>query len=216
MILVSKWLYGKRNYHVGAAIYSQLGKDKHVLKLLQGAKTPVAENALLQAMQQLLTAPAPLPEIAPNSEMPASADVVLKALRDKWLLPYKHMKHITSLLHKYGNSNSAEAIAYRKPLAFEILQLEKQVMAVWAEWAYYQEHGTLPEIKEAVVTAIPTNPLQLANLIANCKRDIRRFSTSLRKTPNAKDATRLQQMLALHITITGQPYQFKPITNAKG
>ncbi|MFC4230564.1 hypothetical protein ACFOW1_01590 [Parasediminibacterium paludis] len=216
MKLVTNWLNGARNYHVGVAIYKSLGSDKHVLHLLQGPKTPVAENALLQAMQQLLTKPAPAPAASPLAEMPSNTDdVVLKALHDKWLHPYKEMQHLRSLLHKYGNANTEEAINYRKPIAFQILALEQRIMKVWAERAYYLEHGTLPEIKPPIQEVIPSDPLQLANLISNCKRDIRRFNNNLAKNPNAKDAKRLEDMLALHLRITGQPYQFKPKANGQ-
>lgn len=210
MKLVSKWLSGSKNYHVGVAIYSQLGSDKHVLELIQGLKTPMAEKVLLQAMQHLLAMPAKIPEANPSNEMPTSTnDVVLKALHDKWLMPYKEMQFLRTQLHQFGNSNTQEAIGFRKDKALTILLLEKQIMAVWAERDYYLENGSLPEIKKPVEKVMPTNPLEVANLIQNCKRDIRHYSTQLKKNPNAKHAKKLENLLALHLRIAGVPYKFK-------
>ena len=61
----------------------------------------------------------------------------------------------------------------RKPIATEILMIEKKLTKQWADSDYYKANGHLPNLPEREFN-IPTDPLELANLISNCKRNIRR------------------------------------------
>ena len=212
MELITNWLKGTKNYHVGKAIYATLGHDKHVHALLDGPKTPMAEKALHEGLQKLLSKPNPIVKSTTEEAgvMPTNTnDAVLNALAEEWKKPYGQMKFLQAQLHQHGNKNTAEAIEFRKTKALQILQLEQSCMAVWAKRDYYIKNGLLPDATVPTV-AIPTSPIELAKKITSCQREIRLYRGKLAKDPSqAKYVLKVDGLLKLHLTLTGKKYDFK-------
>jgi hypothetical protein len=189
MELIKKWLSGNRNYIVGAVLYKKFGSDEKLKKLFESRPDAYSQKRLVEELTKM--ADNKRPPVAPlitdhssRSEMPQSKDPVLKALRNEWLVPYKRMCYLQAELDRVttddsfplydvNDKNSPEAIAKRKPIAFEILELEQQCMQIWARRSHYEKNGSLPEVKEQE-EAVPTDPVELGKLIEATKRNIRR------------------------------------------
>jgi hypothetical protein len=150
MDLIKKWLSGKRNYIVGAILYKKLGADEKLKKLFASKPDAYSQKRLEEELEKLLEKPTrPLPLTHQHSdgiEMPDSTNPVLKAIRNEWLTPYKRMCYLQGELDRI-EGNSPEAIAKRKPIAFEILELEQECMKVWERRKHYEKEGKLPEVR---------------------------------------------------------------------
>ena len=176
MNLLNKWLAGKRNYHVGTVLYNFFGTDKKLKQLFAGHPDAYRIKRLEQEITALVKLPATvLLHRKPNEDtdvMPATADPVLEALRNEWSPLYQRMQYLRHELDRF-TGNTAEVIAQRKPIAFEILELEQQCMKIWTKRDHYLQHGNLPEVKADDIE-IPDDPVLLAKLIDTTKRNIRR------------------------------------------
>lgn len=177
MELIRKWLSGNRNFIVGAVLYKKFGTDEKLKKLFSGIPDAYSQKRLAEELEKLVAKPKVVLQSKQSrqgdaDDMPESKDPVLKALRNEWLPLYKKMCYLQSELDRY-EGNSQEEIAKRKPIAFEILELEQECMKIWARRGYYEKNGSLPEVKEQE-EAIPTDPVELGKLIEATKRNIRR------------------------------------------
>jgi hypothetical protein len=176
MELIRKWLSGNRNFIVGAVLYKKFGTDEKLKKLFNGIPDAYSQKRLAEELERLLEKPKVVLQSTKShgdaNEMPESKDPVLKALRNEWMAPYKRMCYLQSELDRY-EGNSPEEIATRKPIAFEILELEQECMKIWARRGYYEKNGSLPEVREQE-EEIPTDPVELGKLIEATKRNIRR------------------------------------------
>jgi hypothetical protein len=176
MELIKKWLSGNRNFIVGAVLYKKFGTDEKLKKLFEGKPDAYSQKRLAEEMERLLEKPKVVLQskksIGAADEMPESKDPVLKALRNEWMTPYKRMCYLQAELDRY-EGNNPEEIATRKPIAFEILDLEQECMRIWARRGYYEKNGSLPEVKEQQEET-PTDPVELGKLIEATKRNVRR------------------------------------------
>jgi hypothetical protein len=176
MNLLTKWLSGKRNYHVGVVLYDHFGTDKKLKQLFSSNPDAYRIKRLEQAIAELAKLPSTvLVHRKPNEqtdEMPATGDPVLEALRNEWSPLYQRMQYLRHELDRIPG-NTEEAMAQRKPIAYEILDLEQQCMKAWTRRDHYLQHGNLPEVSDKEFK-IPTSPTELAKFIDTTKRNLRR------------------------------------------
>lgn len=209
MYAVQTWLSGQRNFYVGKSIYKTLGKNQRLKDLLEKGKTPTAEELLLKAMQDLVTAPVTIPSTPlitkTTDEMPAGTDPVQQSIRAEWMAPYQQMNYKRHELDRY-DTDSIEHIKARKKLAFEILELEQQCMKLWEKRDYYLKHGKLPDIAEKVIE-VPTDPVELGKLIESIKKNIRRNRKLQVEHPDKPVyAEKYKEYKQKFEQLTGKPY----------
>jgi len=177
--IIHNWLNGKQNFIVGTSLYKAFGKDEKLKHLFAQGESGIAKKLLAEELKKLIEPGKPVITIAPKpvvretDVMPEGNTPVLEALKNEWQHPYQRMNLLRHQLDKYGNKNTKDAIAYRKPIAREIKELEQQCMAIWAKRDYYEKEGKLPFVAETKMV-IPTDPIELAELISNLKKNIRR------------------------------------------
>lgn len=226
--IILNWIGGQQNFTVGATLYKTFGTDEAFKEQLSQGETPEAKNKLVDELRKLVDPPKQKPQEfnkipqeshkhtneveayrPETSEMPFADDEVLQAIRNEWHPLYQRMNLLRYSLDKYGPDNSPEAIEYRKPLTFEIRQLEKECNAIWAKRDYYLKEGKLPFVSEAKFE-IPTDPVKLAMLINNIKKSIRTNRKLMKDHPgNPKYAQLYNQYKAKHKTVTGKDYEEK-------
>lgn len=205
---IRSWIAGAQNFIIGRTLYQQLGDDDNIKqKLLKGENTGT-KQLLWKSLENLLREPVKeaIKVDSTASEMPASNDTVLKALREEWSPLYTRMNYLRARIDECGESNDPETIALREPIAFEILDLEDQCEAIWAKRDYYLKHGTLPEVDETEFE-IPTDPKALAKLLQSIPRNIRRNRLKMQQ-PSAKAlyAQLYVRYKDLYKQITGNEY----------
>jgi len=89
-----------------------------------------SEKRLLEELTALATVPVITPAVVETLSveiMPDSTDNVLMALKNEWMPLYQSMNYKRHQLDRYQN-NSAKAIAERKLLAFEVIELEQKYL----------------------------------------------------------------------------------------
>ncbi len=186
MELIQKWLSGSRNFIVGAILYKKFGTDKDLKKLFGGKKDPYLQKKLEEALAGLLEQPKVILQESPKApeadEMPDSSDPVLKAIRNEWVPLYQKMNYLRHHLDT-REGNSPEDIAFRRPIAHDILELEQKCMHIWDKRSYYLKNGRLPEVKENKAP-LPEDPVKLGKLIESLKRNIRRNKQLAEKHPD--------------------------------
>lgn len=209
MELIKKWLSGNRNFIVGAILYKKFGTDEKLKKLFDAKPDAYAVRRLEEELCKMATGnkatrQRAVTSIPDGAEMPESKDPVMKALRNEWLVPYKRMCYLQQELDRVTgdesyplydvkNINSEEAIAKRKPIAFEILELEQECMKVWERSKHYEKEGKLPEVKSVDEFVIPDDPIELGKLIETTKRNIRRNKQLALKHPEEPQYPLLQK-----------------------
>lgn len=190
---INKWLAGKRNYLYGTILYQKYGADEALKKLFQN-RTNYTEAKLLECLQQLVSdeviAPAP---IVSTAVMPDSTDKTEQALKDQWMPLYTKMNYLRHQLDIHLDDLSEDADIARGRLAKDILQLEKDCMAIWMQRNFYRAHGNLPgkssEEKEPVI-----DDFKAGRRIETLKIYLRRYKGYLAKEPgNANHAEKLKQ-----------------------
>lgn len=214
MLLIDRWLQGKQNFIVGRVLYDVYGYDKSIKELLRKGKTAFAQQRLHQALTEINTKPVKAivheaPEVTMFMPMPAGTDEVLVSLEAEWKPLYARMNLLRHKLDEYDERNDADAIAACEPMCKEILELEQQVMQVWKKRNYYVEHGALP-FAQPVNDEIPTEPLELAKFINNCKKNIRYNRLAMHKPgADAQFAERYVKYKDLYNLATGEDYKEK-------
>jgi hypothetical protein len=215
MQIIVNWLKGSRNFQIGATLYKTFGTNQALKNLLEKGETKFCKDLLVEELQSLLEReePVELPEDPDPDEtrvMPDSPDDILQAIKNEWTPLYQRMNYLRHALDKdFDDMNSEAAIAYRKPIAFEILELEQQCEHIWAKRKYYLKEGKLPDVKENKLE-VPEDPVQLANLINNTKKNIRRNRKLMNENPDMPKYTQLYiSYKTFYKLITGDDYQEK-------
>jgi hypothetical protein len=179
MELIHNWLNGAKHFAVGRAIYKALGSDAALNDMfslgysdynqltlereLRAIVEPHNTRQLPCERDETLEMKPPAPEIK---------DPMLEAIYEEWKPQYMKMNYLRHELDQF--EGTSEVLAnIRRPIATEILMIEKKLTKQWADSDYYKEFGHLPNLPEREFP-IPENPVELANLISNCKRNIRR------------------------------------------
>ncbi len=179
---IQAWLDSSQHYLVGRALYNTYGNDQELKDLFAKGQSKWAAERLAEALQELATGTAPKVLNDEYHEMPEAEDPILKSLQLQWKPLYASMKYKTYELDKYPGDDAA-SIAIRRKLAFEILDLERQCMAIWSQRDYFIEHGELPEPKK-IKSDRPTDPIKLALYIQAIKKRIRRNKANHKLHPD--------------------------------
>jgi len=188
--LLSKWLAGRNNFFVGSVLYKVFGNDEKLKTLFSSCLQPddYLKHRLEHELQKLTDKQDALLPSPPKVErgwgvrFPESSDPVLSALRNEWLPLYQRMNYLRYELDRY-EENTNEQIVIRKPMAFEILELEQKCMLIWAKRDHYVQHGQLPEVKQKKID-IPSDPILLGKMIETLKKNIRRNKSLMTKHPD--------------------------------
>ncbi len=200
MKLITDWLNNEqRNYYVGKSIYESIGNDAAVIAALSKGKTAANMQLLIESLNNLLALPTATAEPTDN----ISDDIVLAALNNDWKTKYALMNSIRYAMDAFNGDNSEAVIAKRHEMAQNILQLEKECEAIWAQRDYYNAHGKLPG-NEAEEKALPTSAIELGQLIESTKRYIRRYKPTAKENPI--HAEKYQFYHNKYQTLTGTPY----------
>lgn len=208
---VEKWLKGSRNFFVGKTIYKTIGGDVHLKKLLDMGKTAHAEELLYKGIKALLLKPSKEVIKTPASvveagEMSDDADLILKSIREEWLVPYQKMNYLRHQLDQY-TGDGADAVNRRKNIAFEILDLEQQCMKCWDKRDYYMLNKKLPDVVENTLI-LPDNAVDLAKMLENIKRNIRRNKIFMQSHPDKPAfAQRYFEYKKNYAEVTGKEYE---------
>lgn len=177
MKVIDNWLKGKRDFTVGVILYNRFGDNEKLKALLDNGYSDFLQKELMTELQKINESEAIKQPVINNPEfleIPKSNDAILNAIRNEWVPLYAEMNLLRHELDKFGNSNNPEAIAWRKPRARRIKDLDKMCMAIWDKRKYYLEHGKLPFHNTNAEIEKPSDPVKLANLINNIKKNIRR------------------------------------------
>lgn len=132
--------------------------------------------------------------------------LVLHSIKNEWQIPYKKMQYLIGQLDQFGSSNKKSAIEKRAALAKEILELEQICNAIWAKRDNYELTGVL-ENKTAAALVIPSDPIELAELIIRIKKSIRNNRLLMQKNPdNPIYIERFQNYKMQFFKVTGKHY----------
>ncbi len=176
-----------RTYQQGLYLYSVYGKYKSVLQLLQGGETPATRAKMLDALKetwqalepqlkeraQQVTAPV---KTSSTQQVPAAnavkTDSTLAAIDAKWKPLYTEMALIHARLGVCTTNEQRLAHARR------IVQLEADILKIWADRDTYLATGKLPakQPRKKVNTAMLNNS-QVRELT-----NLRTYVTRMRKT----------------------------------
>lgn len=229
---IKNWLAGKQNFIIGRAIYrAMISADDDLIQLLDKGFTNYSHQQLIKAFQEHIDPPAaPIPKISdadkakfidwPDDEeedqplmelkpLVVVDPLVLQAIETEWRIPYKKMQYLIAQLDQFGEANDPASVAARKELAEQILELEQQVNSIWAKKDEYQLTGRLntPVVDELV---IPTDPIELAELINRIKKGIRNNRIRMQQKPDSPGyAERYQMYKMQYLRVTGKHYQDK-------
>ena len=193
-------------------LYHSFGTNQALKDLLDMGETPFCKDLLAEELKKFAENGVEEVHTAPDhadrdgAEMPESDNEILQALRNEWQPLYQQMNLLRHELDRYGDDNSDAAIAYRKPRARKIKELEQECIAIWKKRDYYEKHGELPFIKE-IKLEIPTDPVKLAGLISNIKKYIRRYRKLMEDHPGEPKYVQLyNDYKQQHKTVTGVDY----------
>ena len=233
---IKEWLSGKQNFIIGRAIYrAMISANDELIQLLDQGYSQYTHQKLVNAMQAHLEPPAAIRGITledrihygyelPDSEqeldpplmeltslVPSKPEIdpfVVKALEKEWQIPYKKMQYLIAQIDQFGEANDPAAIASRMDLAGQILELEQQVNSVWAKKDEYEKTGHLAAAVDDL--EIPSDPIQLAELINRIKKGIRNNKTRMQKFPDKSGyAEKYQTYKMQYFKVTGKHYQDK-------
>jgi len=232
---IKEWLSGKQNFIIGRAIYrAMISANDDLIQLLDQGYSQYTHQKLVNAMQAHLEPPAAIAEITVEDRLnyyptvwmdedldqplmeltslvpskPQVDQFVVKALEKEWQIPYKKMQYLIAQLDQFGEANDPAAIASRMDLAGQILELEQQVNSVWAKKDEYEKTGHLSAAVDDL--EIPTDPIQLAELINRIKKGIRNNKTRMQQFPDkATYAEKYQTYKMQYFKVTGKHYQDK-------
>jgi hypothetical protein len=210
MQILQNWLDGPKNYDVGVAIYDSIGNDDVLKELFYNGETIHTKKRLEAELRAFLDAGGTntLPVVISandEQEMQVSDDSIMLSIRDEWQSKYQEMNLLRHKLDQY-QGNAEEMIAAREPIAFAILELEQECMAIWAKRDYYQKHGRLPDVPKDE-PEIPTDPVLLGKFLENLKKNIRRNRKKMTAQPGKPEYAQLYlDYKSLYYKITGNEY----------
>jgi hypothetical protein len=216
--IIQKWLNGQQNYTVGVAIYKAIGTDKLLKQLFDQPPTDYSKKRLQEELKRLNQAPAAVVATiaAPRAstaqewqEMPSSDDEpVLRSLQEQWKPIYSQMNYLRHQLDQF-KGNDPVMIEQRKPLVFQILDLEQQCLRIWSRRDHFIQNKRLPEdVVKSKFKPVPTDPVKLAQYIENLARNIRRNKSDMEKHPDQPQyAQRSADYSEQYFKVTGKHYK---------
>ena len=211
MLLIDRWLGGNKNFYIGKNLYEKYGTNKAIKTLLAKGESAYAFALLIKELSAI-NEKGERPPIVIDKEkaillpMPKGGDSILKSLEAEWKPLYAQMNFLRYDMDKYGGDNSVAVRAVCHISCKKIIHLEQECMQIWAKRDYYVKHGRLPDV-DVRAFVLPTDPLELARLLATCQRQIRRYRAT--KDTNSKHAQIYIDNLAKYKKITGDDFQEK-------
>lgn len=201
--LIVGWLNGCQNFIVGRALYNIIGHDENVKSKLKGTENELTRGVLRCALEGLINQGNV--KKSDESTDKDNHDIILAQFDNEWRVYYSKLNYLRSQLD-LSIDNNEEGINLRAPIALNILDLDDQCEAIWAKRDYYLKHGRLAEVDEKVFE-IPTDPKELAKLLQNIPRNIRRNRLKMQQ-PGAKAlyAHLYTRYKDLYKQITGNEY----------
>lgn len=214
MKIIHDWIKRGKNYHVGTAIFNVISKNEDLKSLFRRGANPQSQVILEKELLSFLEkSPVSIIKTEPVSEeIPDSDDKVLSAIRNKWLPLYQRMNYLRHELDKYSG-NEKEMIDIRKPMAFEILELEQSCQDLWDKADEYKKTGKIPDLEpseEEAQFTVPECPLDKAKAIENAKRNIRRNRKKIDEdAKNVTAAMLYRKYRDFYFRLTGEQYKEK-------
>lgn len=204
--LLERWLKSSQSFIIGRALYNQIGDDYNIKTLLLGGENSINKSILKKCIASLLKKYECNNEDFSFNIKSTRNQTLLNKTNEEWQPVFVRMNYLRAKLDHYGTDNVPECIASRESLAFEILYLEDKCEAIWAKRDYYLKHGTFPEVDEEDFV-IPKDPKELAKLLQNIPRNIRRNRLKMQQ-PGAKAlyAHLYNRYKDLYKQITGNEY----------
>ena len=192
MELIHDWLEGSKHYSIGRAIYKSLGSDESLKTMFDSGYSDYNQQRLEKELRAMLSHVKEIevqdaPEI--KVMLPKPTDPILNSIYQEWKPLYMKMNYLRHDLDRY--EGQSEVLAnIRKPIAIEILELEKKINKLWQDSDYFKEHGHLPNINQPKFKK-PDDPVELANAINNCGKNIRRSRKRAELNPSNPDYMQL-------------------------
>lgn len=177
--VIKAWINGTRSYGPGVQLYLQYGTDDDLKTFFMGEKTPFREKKLLEELTLLFRFGA---NAAPSGNNPVEAsdvktaaptDESLLRLYNKKIALYREKDLLRSRLESYQSDFERGIAAHR------ILQLRREISAIWAAEEYFRTHGRMPEQSAGQVTSERDIKYQIT--LAN--GNLRRIRAQLKKDP---------------------------------
>jgi hypothetical protein len=191
---ITEWLNSERNYSVGVALYAAYGTDALVKSTFDQGHSALRAQRLFNELLLLRNADAQynVPDqakAAKEAVFVAAAAMPEQAvsehqdpLRNEWMPKYQEMNMLRHKLEQTG------AIKDRGVMAFRILELEQECMAIWSRRDYRIKTGRdVPEVKEETDVFADNN---------NILRRIQTLRTYVTKYSKPSDKKNWPQRLA--------------------
>ncbi len=214
MKIIHDWIKKGKNYYVGTAIFNAVSKNDELKALFRRGANPQSQKILEKELLSFIDKPlvAIVQKEVIGEVIPESNDKILSAIRNKWLPMYQRMNFLRHELDKYSG-NTKEMIDIRKPIAFEILELEQSCQDLWDKADEYKKTGKLPDLDsndEDDQFKVPESPIEKAKAIENAKRNIRRNRKKIEEDPkNLTAALLYEKYRDFYFRLTGEIYKEK-------
>jgi len=195
MDFIKEWYNGTQDYSLGVSIYTRLGNDEVLKRLLKKGPTPFLVDRLREELLNLIEG-TPGADLAASLHSPTdllgeNADTLSREPpKDETLQKLYERKRI---LHKEKDllRHTLEGtlnVADRGRMAFRILEIRDEITAIWNQEDHYRQFARLPEENPGV-----TDPNALKHRRHIVNSDIRRMRTLLKKDPQNQ---RVQERMA--------------------
>lgn len=166
---IVSWLNSSRSYQEGVKLYLEHGTNRLLRNcFLEPIETEFKRKKLVEALRGLLEQSREEKTIVAQTETVYAStgkqwpqntkDQILQSLRERWRPLYGEMTTLQGRIHevamqaKRDPSKKEEA----RLMAKRILELDDEIMGIYAEKEYYLKHGSLPvpvkQIEEDIST----------------------------------------------------------------
>jgi len=184
-------------FESGYSDYNQLTLERELRAIIEPHNTRITPNER---------------EACAEMQQPEVNYPILESIYEEWKPQYMQMNYLRHELDSFEGDNESD-INERKERAVEILMIEKKLTKQWADSDYYKANGHLPNLPERE-WKIPSEPIELANAINNCKRNIRRNRAQINKRKAANEEYSeymqlFQYYKDYHLKLTGNEYTEK-------
>jgi len=204
------------NYDAGVKLYILYGNNATLKRVLTTeAETPFKQQKLREALTQILNTAKPaittvardIDNLQPSqvtqtnvlkSGWPSQPieDTVIAALYNRWRPLYGEMK---SLQHRIDDiARQAETdrnkLMEAGQMAFQILDLEDEILTVYYDRDYYYQNNRLPATKDKEEMPV-VDPVKWMVELEKHKRYVRRYTKKISDNPNNKNVPNWADLL---------------------
>lgn len=131
---IHQWLQSGQDYQTGVTLYSQYGTSSVWKILFAQSETEYNQEKLVELLTEI--AGNQKPEPTPTQ---TDSNGLIEKIKSKWLPLYKRMSHLHAQLVHVSQVERGE-------MAFEILELEQQINALWKQEKYVRIYGKQPDV----------------------------------------------------------------------